>query len=57
MSQEELRKLYIERLKKEKQNYISEVTGISETVLSKFKNGKIDLYLYLSTRLEKYLCS
>lgn len=55
MSQEELRELYKERLQREKQCYVSRVTGISNGVLSRFKTGKIDLYPYLFQRLESYL--
>lgn len=55
MTQEELRSLYCERLKKEKQCYISETTGICKPVLSKFKNNKLDLYPYLFEKLESYL--
>lgn len=55
MSQNELRELYIERLKREKQCWISSVTGINKDVLSKFKLGKIDLYPYLFEKLESYL--
>lgn len=55
MTQEELRNLYNEALKREKQRYIAQETGINSSVLSKFKNGKIDLYPYLSTKLESYL--
>lgn len=55
MTQEELRSLYKERLKKEKQIYIAEMTGISTSVLSKFKTEKIDLYPHLYQRLEAYL--
>lgn len=55
MTQEELREKYKERLKREKQRYIAQVTGVNEGVLSKFKNGKIDLYPHLFEKLEKYL--
>ncbi len=55
MTQEELRELYRKRLKAEKQRYIAEQTGICCTVLSKFKNGHIDLYDYLFEKLEAYL--
>lgn len=47
--------MYKERLKREKQCYIAEVTGIDRSVLSKFKNGKINLYPYLFEKLEAYL--
>lgn len=55
MTNEELRDMYKERLKREKQCYIAEVTGIDRSVLSKFKNGKINLYPYLFEKLEAYL--
>ena len=55
MTQEELRTMYVERLKREKQCWISSVTGINKDVLSKFKSGKIDLYPYLFEKLEAYL--
>lgn len=57
MSQEELRELYCNRLKCEKQCYIAEQTGINPAVLSQFKNGHIDLYPYLIEKLEAYLTS
>ncbi|WP_164516875.1 hypothetical protein [Clostridium transplantifaecale] len=57
MTQEELRILYNERLKREKQLFIAQETGICITVLSKFRNGKLDLYDYLFEKLEKYLCN
>ena len=55
LTQQELRELYIERLKREKQCWISSVTGINKDVLSKFKLGKIDLYENLFKKLEAYL--
>lgn len=55
MTQEELREAYKERLKREKQVYISKTIGINYSVLSQFKNGKIDLYPYLFIKLEDYL--
>ena len=55
LTQEKLREMYIERLKREKQCWISSVTGINPNVLSKFKLGKIDLYPYLFVKLEEYL--
>ena len=55
MTQEELREMYIERLKREKQCWISSMTGINMNVLSKFRHGKIDLYPYLFVKLEAYL--
>lgn len=55
MTQEELRDTYNLRLKREKQSYIAETIGIDAGVLSKFRNGKINLYPYLFTKLESYL--
>lgn len=55
MTQEELRKAYKQRLVKEKQTYISNVVKIDESILSKFKTGKIDLYPHLFEKLETYL--
>ena len=55
MTQEELRKLYKERLTKEKQCYIAKEIKIDGGVLSRFKNGKIDLYPELFENLENYL--
>lgn len=55
MTSNELRNLYKERLKQEKQCYIAEVTGISPCTLSQFKNGRYDLYPDLHARLESYL--
>ena len=55
MTQEQLRELYIERLKREKQCYIAQETNINSAVLSRLKNGKIDLFPHLFKRLEEYL--
>ena len=55
MTQEELRELYNERLEKEKQTYISKVTGMDGAILSKFKNNKINLYPALFAKLGNYL--
>ena len=55
MSQAELRELYRNRLKCEKQCYIAEQTGINVSVLSQFKNERIDLYDHLFEKLEAYL--
>lgn len=55
MTQKELRELLLERVKREKQGYISSVTGIDKDTLSKFKLGKIDLYPHLFEKLEAYL--
>ncbi len=53
--QDKLREIYKKRLQREKQIWISKVTGINHNTLSSFKNGKIDLYEYLYEKLEKYL--
>lgn len=55
MTQEELREIYKERLKREKQSYISKIVKIDPSILSKFKTGKFDLYPDLFNRLEAYL--
>lgn len=55
LNQTELRELYRNRLKCEKQCYIAEQTGINAAVLSQFKNGHIDLYDYLFEKLGAYL--
>lgn len=55
LSQTELRELYRERLRCEKQCYIAEQTGINAAVLSQFKNAHIDLYDHLFKKLEAYL--
>lgn len=55
LNQTDLRELYRNRLKCEKQCYIAEQTGINAAVLSQFKNGHIDLYDYLFEKLEAYL--
>lgn len=57
MTSEELRNAYNIRLKREKQKYISEATGISTSTLSKFRNGQFDLYPHLAEKLENYLLS
>lgn len=55
MTQDELRELYNERVQREKQCYISKQTNINNSLLSRFKTGKIDLYPHLFKRLEEYL--
>lgn len=55
MTQEELRYLYCERIKRERQRYIAGVTMIDESLLSKFKLGKVELLPHLFKRLETYL--
>jgi len=55
LTQEELRGILNQRLEREKASYICKVTGINKDVLSRFKNGKIDLYPYLFEKLEAYI--
>ncbi len=55
MTQEELREVYKKHLEREKQSYISKVLGIDPSILSKFKNGRFDLYPHLFKKLEAYL--
>lgn len=55
MTQETLREMYIKRLEREKQCYIAKATGIYDGILSRFKQGKIDLYPHLFEKLEAYL--
>lgn len=55
MTQDELRKLYNERLIREKQSYISSVTHISSSCLSQFRQGKLDLYPNYFKNLKAYL--
>lgn len=52
---EEIRKKYIERLIREKQTYISSVTGIPAPVLSEFKAGRKTLYPESLAALNDYL--
>lgn len=55
MDQEETRKKYIERLVREKQTYISGVTGIPAPVLSEFKAGRKKLHPESLAALNEYL--
>lgn len=57
MNQEETRKKYIERLIREKQTYISSVTGIPAPVLSEFKAGRKTLHPESLQALNDYLDS
>lgn len=57
LTQQELRNLLRERVKREKQCYIAEITNIHPRILSQFKNGKLDLHEHLFKRLETYLIS
>lgn len=54
MTQDELRDLLIEHTRKGTQQYISEQVKIDRSTLSKFKNGKIDLYPDLFQRLSDF---
>ncbi len=53
--QNELRERFIRRLKRDKQTYICEVTGLCYKVLCNFKKGDIDLYPNLAQKLTDYL--
>jgi len=53
--QKELRDLYKQTLEKGTQQYIAKKVGISASVLSNFKNEKINLYDHLAEKLEAYL--
>lgn len=55
MTSDELRELYKTYLDKGKQKYIASQVAINGGILSRFKNGKLDLYPDLHKRLEKYL--
>ena len=55
MTQEELRRLYNERLVREKQTYIAKVTHISQSYLSQFRKGKVELYPRYFESLKSYL--
>lgn len=55
MTQEKLREMYNQRLEREKQSYIAKVININGSILSRFKQGKIDLYPHLFEKLESYL--
>lgn len=55
LTQEELRNMYNNRLKREKQCWISSVTGINKNTLSRFRHAQIDLYPHLFEKLEAYL--
>ena len=55
MTQEELRKLYNERLVREKQVYIAKVTHINQNYLSQFRKGKIELFPRYFESLKSYL--
>ena len=55
MAQDELRKLYNERLIREKQSYISNVTHISSSCLSQFRHGRLEIYPKQYERLKEDL--
>ena len=55
LSQESVRQKYVERTIREKQSYISKVTGIPAPVLSAFKAGKKLLYEESLIALNDYL--
>lgn len=55
LKQEELRQIYCDRLKAEKQIYIAEQTGINPTILSQFKNGHLNLMPSQFDKLRNYL--
>ena len=57
MDQEDVRKKYIKRLVREKQVYISSVTGIPSPVLSEFKAGRKKLWEEHLIKLNEYLDS
>ena len=56
MKQEELRALLRQRLEREKQCYISRVTGVDKNTLSMFNTGRlVELTPINFNRLYKYL--
>lgn len=55
ITQESVRQRYAERTVREKQSYISKVTGIPEPVLSEFKKGKKQLHESSLVALNDYL--
>ena len=55
MTQEELRELYNQRLIREKQTYIAKVTHISQSYLSQFRKGKVELFPRYFESLKAYL--
>ncbi len=54
MTQEELREKLIAYVMRGTQKYIAETTGIDSAVLSRFRNGKIDLYPNLFAKLSNF---
>ena len=55
LTQEAVRQKYVERTVREKQSYISKVTGIPAPVLSEFKRGRKSLYKESLIALNNYL--
>lgn len=55
MTQEEVREKFCKRVVRERQDYISKVTGIPTSILSNFKNGKRDLWTESLKVLNAYL--
>ena len=55
MTQEELRKLYNERIIREKQSYIAKVVHINPSLLSQFRKVRVDLYPKYFENLKAYL--
>lgn len=55
ISQDEVRKKLIERVKKEKQSYIAKQINVPKQVLSAFKLGKKNLYPESLEALNNYL--
>ena len=54
MTQEELREKLIAYVMRGTQKYIAETTVIDSAVLSRFRNGKIDLYPNLFAKLSNF---
>lgn len=55
MTQKELRRLYNERIIREKQSYIAKVVHINPSLLSQFRKGRVDLYPKYFENLKAYL--
>lgn len=54
MTQDELREIYNAHIAEGTQTYIASATGINPSVLSRFRNGKIDLYPDLFQKLSDF---
>ena len=52
---ESTRKLYNERIIREKQSYIAKVVHINPSLLSQFRKGRVDLYPKYFENLKAYL--